>query len=285
MEWPWDARVSALKLFATLDGWRRFRAGCAGDLGFVPTLGGLHEGHASLISRARAENEVAVVSIFLNPAQFNDQQDLANYPAAIEEDLAKAERLGADAVLTPSKESVYPDGYRFKVQEDDFSRELCGAGRPGHFTGVLTVVMKLLNLVKPHRAYFGEKDYQQLSLIRDMVGAFFMDVAIVPCPTVRAEDGLALSSRNALLDAEGRRLAAKLHEALRSPRPDDAVAQALAHSGLAVEYVATRQGRRFAAVTVNCGGKAVRLIDNLPVEAIECAAPAATPAAQGGAGP
>lgn len=285
MEWPWDARVSALKLFATLDGWRRFRAGCTGDLGFVPTLGGLHEGHASLISRARAENEVAVVSIFLNPAQFNDQQDLANYPAAIEEDLAKAERLGADAVLTPSRESVYPDGYRFKVQEDDFSRELCGAGRPGHFTGVLTVVMKLLNLVKPHRAYFGEKDYQQLSLIRDMVGAFFMDVAIVPCPTVRAEDGLALSSRNALLDAEGRRLAAKLHEALRSPRPDDAVAQALAHSGLAVEYVATRQGRRFAAVTVNCGGKAVRLIDNLPVEAIECAAPAATPAAQGGAGP
>lgn len=285
MEWPWDARVSALKLFATLDGWRRFRASCAGDLGFVPTLGGLHEGHASLISRARAENEVAVVSIFLNPAQFNDQQDLANYPAAIEEDLAKAERLGADAVLTPSKESVYPDGYRFKVQEDDFSRELCGAGRPGHFTGVLTVVMKLLNLVKPHRAYFGEKDYQQLSLIRDMVGAFFMDVAIVPCPTVRAEDGLALSSRNALLDAEGRRLAAKLHEALRSPRPDDAVAQALARSGLAVEYVATRQGRRFAAVAVNCGGKAVRLIDNLPIEAIECATPTATPAAQGGAGP
>ena len=274
-----------MRLFETLDGWRRFRAGCAGGVGFVPTLGGLHEGHASLISRARAENDVAVVSIFLNPAQFNDQQDLANYPAAAEDDLAKAERLGADAVLMPSKEAVYPDGYRFKVQEDDFSRELCGAGRPGHFTGVLTVVMKLLNLVKPHRAYFGEKDYQQLSLIRDMVSAFFMDVAIVPCPTIRAEDGLALSSRNALLDAKGRRLAAKLHQALRSPRPDDAVAQALMRSGFAVEYVATRQGRRFAAAAVDCGGKAVRLIDNLPVEEIERASPAATNTAQGGANP
>lgn len=260
-----------MKLFDTLEGWCRFRSGCAGSVGFVPTLGGLHEGHASLIRRARAENDLAVVSIFLNPTQFNNPQDLANYPAAIADDLATAEELGADAVLMPTREAIYPDGFRFKVEEDDFSRELCGAHRPGHFTGVLTVVMKLLNLVKPHRAYFGEKDYQQLSLIRDMANAFFMDVAIVACPTVRAADGLALSSRNALLDARGRRLAPKLHELLRSDRSDNAAAAALARKGFAVDYVATRGGRRFAAAAIHCGGKAVRLIDNVPVNATETA--------------
>lgn len=261
----------AMKLFDTLEGWRRFRTSCAGSVGFVPTLGGLHEGHASLIRRARAENGLAVVSIFLNPTQFNNPQDLANYPAAVADDLATAEELGADAVLMPTREAIYPDGFRFKVEEDDFSRELCGAHRPGHFTGVLTVVMKLLNLVKPHRAYFGEKDYQQLSLIRDMANAFFMDVAIVACPTVRAADGLALSSRNALLDAQGRRLAPKLHELLRSDRSDDAAAEALARMGFAVDYVATRGGRRFAAAAIDCGGKAVRLIDNVPINATETA--------------
>lgn len=260
-----------MKLFDTLEGWCRFRTSCAGSVGFVPTLGGLHEGHASLIRRARAENDLAVVSIFLNPTQFNNPQDLANYPAAIADDLAAAEELGADAVLMPTREAIYPDGFRFKVEEDDFSRELCGAHRPGHFTGVLTVVMKLLNLVKPHRAYFGEKDYQQLSLIRDMANAFFMDVAIVACPTVRAADGLALSSRNALLDAQGRRLAPKLHELLRSDRSDNAAAEALARMGFAVDYVATRGGRRFAAAAIDCSGKAVRLIDNVPVNATELA--------------
>ena len=258
-----------MRLFDTLENWRRFRAGCVGSVGLAPTLGGLHEGHASLIRRARAENDVAVVSIFLNPTQFNDQQDLANYPATTEADLAKAEQLGVDAVLIPSREAIYPDGFRFRVEEDDFSRELCGAHRPGHFTGVLTVVMKLLNLVRPQRAYFGEKDYQQLSLIRDMASAFFMDVAIVPCPTIRAADGLALSSRNALLDAKGRRLAPKLHEMLRSDSSDGAVAEALAGMGFEVEYVATREGRRFAAAAINCGGKAVRLIDNVSFNGTE----------------
>lgn len=263
----------ALRLFETLEGWHRFRAGCSGRVGFVPTLGGLHEGHASLIRRARTENKVAVASIFLNPTQFNDQQDLDSYPAAIEADLAEAERLGLDAVLMPAKESIYPDGYRFKVQEDEFSRQLCGTHRPGHFTGVLTVVMKLLNLVRPHRAYFGEKDYQQLSLIRDMVSAFFMEVTIVPCPTVRAEDGLALSSRNALLDAKCRRLAPKLHEALRSAQPDGEAAATLARSGFAVEYLTTRGGRRLAAASLRSAGGVVRLIDNIPIEEIGRAEP------------
>lgn len=269
MRWGLGASV---KLFRTIDGWRRHRAACAGALGFVPTLGGLHEGHASLMRRARAENEQAVVSIFLNPTQFNDAQDLASYPASLEADLALAERLGIDAVLAPPADALYPDGFRFQVQEGEFSRKLCGAHRPGHFTGVLTVVMKLLNLVRPQRAYFGRKDHQQLQLIQDMADAFFMDVAIVPCPTVRDADGLALSSRNALLDERGRRLAPRLPELLRSPASDAQVAGALADLGFVVDYVTTLGSRRLAAASLRCNGRAVRLIDNVAVaEAVAAA--------------
>ena len=258
-------QVRAMKLFDSIEDWRAFRADATGHLGFVPTLGGLHDGHATLIRRARAENDLTAVSIFLNPTQFDDGKDLAGYPAALDADLALVEGLGVDAVLTPPREAIYADGFRFQVEETQFSRELCGAHRPGHFTGVLTVVMKLLNLVRPQRAYFGEKDHQQLTLIQDMAAAFFMDVEIVACPTVRSADGLALSSRNALLDAAGRRLAPKLHELLLSPGSDAEVAEALAHLGFAVDYVATRQGRRLAAAALDCGGRAVRLIDNVPI--------------------
>ena len=255
-----------MKVFDTIEDWRSFRAAAVGGIGFVPTLGGLHAGHAALVRRARVENEVAVVSIFLNPTQFNDAADLARYPATLDADLTLLERLGVDAVLQPPPEAVYADGFRFKVEETAFSRELCGTHRPGHFTGVLTVVMKLLNLVRPQCAYFGEKDHQQLTLIRDMVETFFMDVTIVPCPTVRAADGLALSSRNALLDATGRRLAPKLHELLCSPGSDAEVAEALTEIGFAVDYVTTRQGRRLAAAALRCGDKAVRLIDNVHMD-------------------
>ncbi len=215
--------------------------------------------------RARAENEHTVVSIFLNPTQFNDAQDLASYPASLEADLALAERLGIDAVLAPPADALYQEGFRFQVDESEFSRKLCGAHRPGHFTGVLTVVMKLLNLVRPQRAYFGRKDYQQLRLIQDMVDAFFMDVAIVPCATVRDADGLALSSRNALLDEPGRRLAPKLPELLRSPGSDAQVAGALADLGFVVDYVTTLGNRRLGAVSLCCDGRTVRLIDNVAV--------------------
>ena len=255
-----------MKLFEAIDDWRAFRAAAAGHLGFVPTLGGLHEGHAALVRRAQAENDWVAVSIFLNPTQFDDAKDLASYPVTLDADLALLERLGADAVLMPPQEAVYADGFRFKVEETAFSQELCGAHRPDHFSGVLTVVMKLLNLVRPRRAYFGEKDHQQLTLIRDMAAAFFMDVSIVPCPTVRAADGLALSSRNALLDAEGRRLAPKLHEWLRSPKSDAQVAESLAKIGFIVDYVTTRQGRRLAAAALSCGGRTVRLIDNVQLD-------------------
>ncbi|MCY4343975.1 MAG: pantoate--beta-alanine ligase [Gammaproteobacteria bacterium] len=254
-----------MKVLLGIDEWRRFRAARTGSLGFVPTLGGLHEGHAALIQRAAAENDLAVVSLFLNPTQFDDPGDLASYPASLEDDLAYAEAQGAGAVLAPNREAIYADGFRFKVEESPLSRELCGAHRPGHFSGVLTVVLKLLNLVKPDRAYFGEKDYQQLELIRGMAQAFFIEAEIVACPTVRDADGLALSSRNARLDAAGRALAPRLREALSVPASDGHVADALAGLGFDVDYVATRFGRRLAAASIGNGEARVRLIDNIPL--------------------
>ena len=251
-----------------IDEWRRFRAALTDSLGFVPTLGGLHEGHAALIQRAAADNDLAVVSLFLNPTQFNDPRDLASYPASFEDDLAYAEAQGAGAVLAPDREAIYADGFRYKVEEAPLSGELCGAHRPGHFSGVLTVVLRLLNLVKPDRAYFGEKDYQQLELIRGMAEAFFIEAEIVACPTVRDADGLALSSRNARLDAAGRALAPRLREALACPGSDGQVAEALARLGFDVDYVATRFGRRLAAASIGNGAGRVRLIDNIPLERI-----------------
>lgn len=253
-----------MKVYDDLAAWRQARRALTGSIGFVPTMGALHRGHASLIERSVAECDVTVVSIYLNPTQFNNPADLAHYPRTLEADLELAEQLGADVVLMPTYEQLYPDGYRYHVDEMGFSQELCGAHRPGHFTGVLTVVMKLLNLVRPHRAYFGKKDYQQYQLVRDMAEAFFLDTEIVPCRTVRERDGLALSSRNALLDDPGRRLAPRFHCLLGAPLADHEVRQALADAGFEVDYVETRCGRRFGAVTVKGAERDVRLIDNVP---------------------
>jgi pantoate--beta-alanine ligase len=262
----------------SLDAWRRYRGGLgSGTIGFVPTMGALHEGHASLLARSRRECAHTVLSIYVNPTQFNDPKDLAAYPRSEGEDLALAASLGVDAVLLPRYDDLYADGFRFRVDESEFSRTLCGAHRPGHFAGVLTVVMKLLHLVRPTRAYFGEKDYQQYALIRDMAAAFFMDVEIVPCATARAADGLALSSRNQLLDAAARRLAPTFPALLREDRSDAAVAAALEAAGFAVDYVATVDQRRFGAVVVQCGTRSVRLIDNVPLGNITQMAPATAP--------
>ncbi|MGA0001863.1 MAG: pantoate--beta-alanine ligase [Steroidobacteraceae bacterium] len=252
-----------MKLCDTLAGWQAFRAPLGGRVGFVPTMGCLHAGHASLVARSLQECDHTILSIFVNPAQFNDPKDLERYPRTLDADLALARELGVDAVLLPVPAMLYPDGYAYRVQEMEFSTSLCGASRPGHFTGVLTVVMKLLNLVQPTRAYFGEKDHQQLELIRGMAAAFFMNVEIVGCATVRDADGLALSSRNRLLDAKARQTALGLVGALREARSDEEAIQRLTHSGLAVDYVETRGGRRYAAVRVETPSGIVRLIDNL----------------------
>jgi pantoate--beta-alanine ligase len=256
-----------MKVYEGLPEWRAARAALTGRIGFVPTMGALHDGHASLIERSAAECEVTVLSIYVNPTQFNNPADLAHYPRTLPADLALAESLGVDAVLTPSFAGLYPDEFRYQISERGLSESLCGAHRPGHFTGVLTVVMKLLNLVRPHRAYFGEKDFQQYQLIRGMAEAFFLDTEIVPCATVREHDGLALSSRNALLDDAGRRLAPRFAELLRLPLGDAEVGRRLAQAGFDVDYVESRDGRRFGAVVVHGAERDVRLIDNVPLSA------------------
>ncbi len=238
-----------------------------GDIGFVPTMGALHKGHESLIARSVAESELTVASIYVNATQFNNPDDLRAYPDTLAEDKARLASLGVDVLLLPTYGQIYPDGYRYQVTETGFSRELCGAHREGHFTGVLTVVMKLLNIVRPRRAYFGEKDFQQYRLISEMAESFFLDVEIVPCPIVRESDGLALSSRNLNLDACSREKAPLIHELITSSLNDDEIARRLQENGFEVDYIESRYGRRFAAATVG-SNPPVRLIDNVPLSGV-----------------
>lgn len=250
-------------LYPSISAWRDARAASefAGQrVGFVPTMGALHAGHRALLERARAENDRVVLSIFVNPTQFNDPADLAKYPRTLEADLALVGPLVTDVII-PAAESLYTDGYRYRVTETTLSRELEGAHRPGHFDGVLTVVLKLLNLVQPHRAYFGEKDWQQLELIRGMANALFLPCEIVACATVRAVDGLALSSRNARLSPAGRAHAVRFPETLRSARSATQAAEELAVAGFGVDYVEDREGVRLGAVRI----EGVRLIDNVRI--------------------
>jgi pantoate--beta-alanine ligase len=185
------------------------------SIGFVPTLGGLHAGHVTLIEAARRANDVVVVSVFLNPIQFDDPGDLARYPRDLMADLACAGRAGADIVFAPSVEAMYPAGRpEVTVDPGALGAIFEGAARPGHFRGVATIVTKLLALVAPSYAYFGEKDYQQLVVVRRLVRDLSLPVEIVACPTVRDPDGLADSSRNAFLDSGERQAATVLYRAL-----------------------------------------------------------------------
>src|SRR5437870_10371102 len=187
----------------------------AKNIGLVPTMGALHAGHEVLIQRARKDSRVVVVSIFVNPLQFGPTEDYTRYPRALQRDLEICERNGADLVFAPSLEEMYPLPELTFVDVTRVSDHLCGAFRPGHFRGVATVVLKLLNIVQPDRAYFGEKDMQQLAVIRRMVADLNVPVEIVPVATVREADGLAVSSRNQYLDAEQRRIAPVVFRALR----------------------------------------------------------------------
>lgn len=231
------------------------------EIGFVPTMGALHEGHLSLCRTARAQNQLVTVSIFVNPTQFNDPKDLTNYPRTLESDLKGLERVGVDVVFLPQAEEIYSDGYRFKLSENQLSQILCGPTRPGHFDGVLTVVLKLLQIVRPKRAYFGEKDYQQYLLIRDMAAAFFLNMEITPGPTVREPDGLAMSSRNMLLTPENREVAPRLYRILKSATDAESARKELTAQGFRVDYVEEHFGRRFAAAFLGN----VRLIDNVEI--------------------
>lgn len=256
-------------------------------IGLVPTMGALHEGHASLVERCVKENDVTVVSIFLNPTQFNDKKDLEHYPRTLEADCALLEQKGATLVFAPSVEEIYPepDTRTFSYPPVDTVME--GAFRPGHFNGVCQIVSKLFDMVRPHRAYFGEKDFQQIAVIRAMVADMKTDVEIVPCPVVREESGLAMSSRNTLLTDEERQLAANISRVLFQSQ-SFAAGHTLKETqkfvidsldsimGLEVQYFSIVDGNTLqdvenwddsdfvvGCITVYCGATPIRLIDHI----------------------
>jgi pantoate--beta-alanine ligase len=203
-----------MKVVTTLNDLRHARAALLGPVGLVPTMGFLHEGHLSLARRARAECASVAASIFVNPAQFGPSEDLASYPRDLPRDLAMLKEAGVDLVWTPTPEIVYPADFQSWITVEEVARTLEGVHRPGHFRGVATVVAKLFNAFQPDRAYFGQKDAQQAAVIRQMARDLNFPVEVVICPTVREPDGLAMSSRNAYLDAEQRAAAPVLFRAL-----------------------------------------------------------------------
>ena len=256
-------------------------------VGLVPTMGALHEGHLSLIRQARADNDLIVVSIFVNPTQFGAGEDLESYPRDVERDLRLAGEAGADVVFSPSEAQMYPRGYSTWVDVEGLTEGLCGSSRPGHFRGVCTVVTKLFAICGPDRAYFGEKDAQQLAVIKRMVQDLNTPVEVVSCPTVREADGLALSSRNVRLSDEERAEAPVIFRALSAARTlvengereaarlEDEIRTVLADaSRVTIDYVEIVDAVGLTPVEVLAGPCLVavavwfgdtRLIDNLTV--------------------
>ena len=204
-----------MQVFRTIADFRSWRANADGSVGLVPTMGFLHEGHLSLVRAARRDNGRVVVSIFVNPTQFAPTEDLSQYPRDETRDLALLEGAGVDVVFAPTNEEMYPAGYATYVAVEELTQRLEGASRPTHFRGVTTVVLKLLNIVRPERAYFGQKDAQQLTVIRRMVRDLDLPIDVVGLPIVREPDGLAMSSRNVFLTIEQRPAALVLSQALR----------------------------------------------------------------------
>lgn len=239
--------------------WQNLRKSLKGSVGFVPTMGNLHEGHIALARRALLENDHVVVSIFVNPTQFNQPSDFEKYARTLKADCGLLDAAGVQYVFAPEAADMYPDNYEVQVSETVISKELEGEFRPGHFTGMMTVVLKLLNIIGADRAYFGEKDFQQLLLVRKMAEALFLPTEIIGCPTIRAESGLALSSRNSRLTEVQLEKAQRISSLLASDLPDATIMKKLEAEGFRPEYVATKWGRRLAAAWLGD----VRLIDNV----------------------
>lgn len=257
------------------------------EIGLVPTMGALHEGHASLVERSVKENGVTVVSVFLNPTQFNDQGDLDRYPRTLEADCQLLEKVGADYVFAPSVEEMYPIPDTRHFEYPPVTTVMEGAKRPGHFNGVCQVVSRLFYITRPTRAYFGEKDWQQIAVIKAMVKSLGLGVQIVECPIIREKDGLAKSSRNTLLAADERAIAPKIYEVLKESvdyskshtlkdTHEMVVNKINAVSGLEVEYFSIVDGNTLldvdnwddspyvvGCITVYCGKTPIRLIDHI----------------------
>jgi pantoate--beta-alanine ligase len=252
-----------MNIVTSMTEWRAIRRSIKDKtIGFVPTMGNLHAGHISLCTASKNENDITIVSIFINPTQFNQASDFEKYPRTIDADSTLLEKAGVDYLLLPTQEDLYPDQYTIKISEEDIANELEGAYRPGHFTGMLTIVNKLLNLAQADNAYFGEKDYQQLLLVKKMVTALMMPTNIIGCKTERDHDGLALSSRNSRLSIEERALASHFPRILQSDLALEKMQEALEAYGFKVDYIAEKWNRRLGAVWVGD----VRLIDNIELK-------------------
>ena len=249
------------QIIRDLESWRALRNDVFTNktIGIVLTMGNLHAGHESLLQRSKLENDITVLSIFVNPTQFNDKHDLTHYPRTESADIAVAEKLNIDVVFIPSEETMYPDDYHYQIHENNISQILEGVIRPGHFTGMLTVVLKLLQIIKATRTYFGEKDYQQLLLVQGLVRAFFVETKVIGCPIVRMPEGLPLSSRNSRLSPEDLKQAAKFSQILQQKIPIEEIKQQLIAQGFVIDYVEDKFNRRLAAVKF----KNVRLLDNV----------------------
>ncbi len=256
-------------------------------VGLVPTMGALHEGHASLVRKSVEQNDITVVSVFVNPTQFNDKNDLKNYPRTLEADCQLLEKVGADYVFAPSVEEMYPQPDTRQFEFPPVSTVMEGAHRPGHFNGVCQVVSRLFYIVRPKRAYFGEKDWQQIAVVKCMVRALGLQVNIVECPIVREDDGLAKSSRNTLLAPDERAIAPAIYKALKESvkyaedhtvqqTHEWVVSQINQVDGLEVEYFAIVDGNSLqdvaawedsdyvvGCITVYCGKTPIRLIDHI----------------------
>lgn len=250
-----------MDIFRDLNSWQTYRQSLNGSLGFVPTMGALHAGHLSLMQQSLNENSYTLVSIFVNPTQFDQQNDFEKYPSHLERDIRQLKNLGVHAVLLPTYEQIYPDHYTYKVTESTKSQILCGKSRKGHFDGVLTIVLKLLNLAKANKAYFGKKDFQQYLLIRDMAAAFFLDTEIIACEILREDDGLAMSSRNLRLTPQQRQIAAHFYQTLSCDKPIEQIIPILNQQGFEVDYIEEHFGRRLGAVQLGD----IRLIDNVEI--------------------
>lgn len=249
-----------MKIFTDIKAWIAFNQTRPMEetLGFVPTMGHLHPGHASLMKRSQAEHARTLVSIFVNPTQFNRRDDYEHYPRTLEDDLAYLEHLKIDYCLLPKEEALYHDHYQYQVHETSHPTQLEGRYRPGHVTGMLTVVLKLLQIAQAKTAYFGEKDYEQWSYITGMARAFFIPTDIQCCPTQREQSGLAYSSRNHRLSPEGRKRAETFAAIFLHTKDQTTLRTRLTEAEIELEYLEDVNDRRFIAIYI----EGIRLIDN-----------------------